>query len=80
MLSYWSQYHRMMELLENSIVQIDLCIICNILGIKTFPIPCFVCSIAWSIGRIGHQYMYAEKGYVIQLNVIQECLCTGYLL
>ena len=30
---------------------------------KLFPLPIFVCSIAWSIGRIGHQYMYAEKGY-----------------
>jgi hypothetical protein len=30
---------------------------------KIFPIPTLVISILWSIGRVGHQKMYSEKGY-----------------
>ena len=30
---------------------------------KIFPIPSLVISILWSIGRVGHQKMYSEKGY-----------------
>ena len=30
---------------------------------RIFPLPMFVLSLLWCIGRIGHQYTYAEKGY-----------------
>ena len=30
---------------------------------RIFPLPMFVLGAIWCVGRIGHQYMYAEKGH-----------------
>ena len=30
---------------------------------RIFPLPMFVLGVIWCVGRIAHQYMYAEKGH-----------------
>lgn len=41
---------------------------------KLFPLPTLIASILWSIGRIGHQYMYAEKGYGLSKHLPYSAL------
>ena len=49
---------------------------------KIFPLPIFISSIIWSIGRMGHQYMYAEKGYGVVTHLpfyIIECYSRMFM-
>ena len=36
---------------------------------RIFPVPMFVLGVIWCVGRIGHQYNYAERGYGVKKHL-----------